>query len=67
MVKTLIVPGLFGSGEGHWQRHWLVDQPEAALVEQGDWNRPRLAAWRHVLEAEIGRHSSVDIVAHSLR
>ncbi|MEZ0000075.1 RBBP9/YdeN family alpha/beta hydrolase [Sinorhizobium fredii] len=66
MVKTLIVPGLFGSGEGHWQRHWLVDHPEAALVEQGDWNRPALAAWRSALEAEIERHPLVDIVAHSL-
>ncbi|ASY72559.1 esterase [Sinorhizobium fredii USDA 205] len=66
MVKTLIVPGLFGSGEGHWQRHWLVDHPEATLVEQGDWSRPALAAWRSALEAEIARHRAVDIVAHSL-
>ncbi|CCF00098.1 putative esterase of the alpha/beta hydrolase fold (plasmid) [Sinorhizobium fredii HH103] len=66
MVKTLIVPGLFGSGEGHWQRHWLDDHPEAVFVEQGDWNRPALAAWRSALEAEIERHPSVDIVAHSL-
>ncbi|WP_132074276.1 RBBP9/YdeN family alpha/beta hydrolase [Sinorhizobium americanum] len=66
MVKTLIVPGLFGSGEGHWQRHWLIDQPGATLVEQGDWNRPALAAWRSALETEIDRHPSVDIVAHSL-
>ncbi|ACP22865.1 putative esterase of the alpha/beta hydrolase fold (plasmid) [Sinorhizobium fredii NGR234] len=66
MVKTLILPGLFGSGEGHWQRYWLDDHPEAVLVEQGDWNRPALAAWRSALEAEIERHPSVDIVAHSL-
>ncbi len=66
MVKTLIVPGLCGSGEGHWQRHWLVDHPEAALVEQGDWNRPTLADWRGALEAEIDRYQSVDVVAHSL-
>ncbi|MCA1404028.1 serine hydrolase family protein [Ensifer sp. IC3342] len=66
MAKTLIVPGLFGSGEGHWQRHWLADHPTAAIVEQQDWNRPTLACWRAVLEAEIVRHEALDLVGHSL-
>ncbi|MBP1886104.1 RBBP9/YdeN family alpha/beta hydrolase [Sinorhizobium mexicanum] len=66
MAKTLIVPGLFGSGEGHWQRHWLADHLGAAIVEQEDWNRPTLARWRAALEAEIARHETVDLVAHSL-
>ncbi|MEY9200688.1 alpha/beta hydrolase [Sinorhizobium sp. CCBAU 05631] len=58
--------GFVRIGRGHWQRHWLIDQPGATLVEQGDWNRPALAAWRSALETEIDRHPSVDIVAHSL-
>ncbi|KRD59551.1 MULTISPECIES: alpha/beta hydrolase [Sinorhizobium/Ensifer group] len=66
MAKTLIIPGLFGSDEGHWQRHWLRDHPDAALVEQVDWNRPRLDDWRDALEREILRHGIVDLVAHSL-
>lgn len=66
MAKTMIIPGLFGSGEGHWQRHWLADHPEAALVEQRDWDRPTLADWRGALEQEILRHEAVDLVAHSL-
>lgn len=66
MGKTLIVPGLFGSGEGHWQRHWLADHPTAAIVEQQDWNRPAFARWRAALEAEIARHETVDLVGHSL-
>ncbi|MCZ4089261.1 RBBP9/YdeN family alpha/beta hydrolase [Sinorhizobium psoraleae] len=66
MAKTLIVPGLFGSGEGHWQRYWLADYPAAAMVEQQDWNHPRLARWQGALEAEILRYETVDLVAHSL-
>ena len=66
MAKTLIIPGLFGSDDGHWQRHWLRDHPDAVLVEQNDWNRPRLDAWRDALEREILRHGVVDLVAHSL-
>nr|WP_309486597.1 alpha/beta hydrolase [Sinorhizobium sp. 8-89] len=66
MAKTLIVPGLFGSGEGHWQRYWLADYPAAAIVEQQDWNHPTLARWHGALEAEILRYETVDLVAHSL-
>ncbi len=66
MAKTLIIPGLFGSGPGHWQRHWLDDHPQAVLVEQGDWDRPKLDSWRDRLEHEILRHGTVDLVAHSL-
>lgn len=66
MTKTLVIPGLFGSGKGHWQRHWLDDHPEAILVEQPDWNHPKLDVWRDTLEREILRHGVVDLVAHSL-
>ncbi|KOF13337.1 lipoprotein [Ensifer adhaerens] len=66
MAKTLIIPGLFGSGAGHWQRHWLDDQPRAALVEQDDWDHPVLERWREALEQAILRHGVVDVVAHSL-
>lgn len=67
MCTTLIVPGLNGSAEGHWQRHWLRDRPDARLVDQDNWNCPVLADWRARLEAAL---DSVDepayIVAHSL-
>lgn len=66
MAKTLIIPGLFGSGAGHWQQHWLDDHPGAALVAQDDWDHPILDQWRHALEQAILRHGVVDLVAHSL-
>jgi uncharacterized protein len=64
MEKILIVPGLFGSGEGHWQRCWLDDVPESHLVEQADWSRPCLDEWVERLEAELADGPAY-VVAHS--
>jgi len=50
MTKILIVPGLFGSDEGHWQHFWLDDVPQSRLVRQDDWNHARLDRWMERLE-----------------
>jgi predicted alpha/beta hydrolase family esterase len=64
MDKILIVPGLFGSGEGHWQRRWLADMEGSHLVEQEKWDRPCLDEWAERLEAELAQGPAF-IVAHS--
>lgn len=63
---TLIVPGLYGSGESHWQT-WIERQIDGARrVEQRDWNSARLDEWATVLAAEIAASTTpVWIVAHS--
>jgi len=66
MCTTLIVPGLNGSDEGHWQRHWLRDNPEATLVEQDDWQCPVLEDWIDRLETALAAVDKAYIVAHSL-
>ncbi|WP_152046729.1 alpha/beta hydrolase [Aureimonas psammosilenae] len=67
MTETLIVPGLNGSPEGHWQRHWVETDPGSDIVEQENWSRPILADWLHALEARIaGSEPGVILVAHSL-
>lgn len=67
MIDTLIVPGLNGSPEGHWQRHWADLDPRAELVEQESWATPRLTDWLHTLEARIeASEPGVILVAHSL-
>lgn len=66
MVATLIVPGLNGSAEGHWQRHWVRDQPSAAIVRQFSWSKPVLEDWLAALEAAIEEAGEVWLVAHSL-
>ncbi|MET0437433.1 MAG: alpha/beta hydrolase [Devosia sp.] len=63
---VLIVPGLNGSGEGHWQRYWLEDFEEAQLVEQVDWTNPEAARWQERLEEAVLANPGAIIVAHSL-
>jgi uncharacterized protein len=65
-VTTLIVPGLRGSGPGHWQDWWLRNDPNAVRVEQDDWHRPSFPAWSEPLIAAIDAHPYAWLVAHSL-
>jgi predicted alpha/beta hydrolase family esterase len=66
MIPTLILPGLNGSGDGHWQRFWLKDNAESRLVEQDDWKSPRVEAWTKRLEDVLVQAGPAYIVAHSL-
>ena len=66
MGKTLIVPGLNGSGPGHWQHWWLRNDRDAVLVEQDDWRRPCPEAWAARLRAAVEAHPGAMLVAHSL-
>ncbi|WP_375465751.1 RBBP9/YdeN family alpha/beta hydrolase [uncultured Methylobacterium sp.] len=63
----LIVPGLGGSGEGHWQTRWADRLATARVVEQDDWHAPEPAAWRaRVCEAVSASARPVILIAHSL-
>lgn len=44
-VRLLIVPGLHGSGEAHWQTWLQARYRGARRVEQADWSVPDLPAW----------------------
>jgi predicted alpha/beta hydrolase family esterase len=66
MIPTLILPGLNGSDEGHWQRFWLKDEARSRLVEQDDWQSPRIEAWMRRLEEVLAQVGPAYIVAHSL-
>ena len=66
MVATLIIPGLNGSAEGHWQRHWVRDHKAATIVRQSSWARPVLKDWLAALEVELERAGEAWLVAHSL-
>ena len=67
MPRYLIIPGLGNSGPAHWQSLWENSLPNAARVEQREWDRPLRDEWvatlqRHV-ENEAGR---VVLIGHSL-
>lgn len=65
-MARLIVPGLNGSGPGHWQRHWLASDRDARLVEQDDWSNPVLDLWLDRLEEALAEGPPPTVVAHSL-
>ncbi|WP_027487570.1 RBBP9/YdeN family alpha/beta hydrolase [Allorhizobium undicola] len=67
MFQTLILPGLNGSAEEHWQRIWAAERPGCKVVEQDNWTCPHLPTWKQRLEYELARtQSPVFILAHSL-
>ncbi len=66
MTPVLVLPGLFGSEDVHWQSAWLRDHPESRLVEQDNWDRPQLNVWLERLEAALEEAGEAYIVAHSL-
>lgn len=71
MATILIVPGLGGSGEEHWQSHWERRDPHCRRVEQRDWDAPVLEDWCSTLEhavvdAAAEQGAPVLLAAHSL-
>lgn len=66
-AKLLILPGIYNSGEGHWQTLWEGILPNAERVQQRDWNHPECAEWVVTLEQSIQEQSApVILIAHSL-
>lgn len=63
----LTVPGLGGSGEGHWQTRWEDRYPWFSRVDLGLWDNPDRNLWVERLDAAIRRATGpVILVAHSL-
>ena len=66
-APILIIPGLGGSGPGHWQSLWQARLPNTTRVEQVDWDKPDRAGWIATLDAAIAAAKQPPIlVAHSL-
>jgi uncharacterized protein len=67
MTPVLILPGLGGSGPGHWQSRWEALDPSYRRVAMPDWDRPQLETWVSKLATAVtaSREPPV-IVAHSL-
>lgn len=63
----LILPGLGGSGEDHWQARWAGRLATGRVVEQDDWHDPDPVAWRgRIVEAVSQATRPVVLIAHSL-
>jgi predicted alpha/beta hydrolase family esterase len=66
MADVLIIPGLGGSGEHHWQTHLERSNPGAKRVYQDDWDNPELPYWLDRVAAVVARTPGAVLVAHSL-
>jgi len=65
-ADLLIIPGLHGSGPDHWQSRWETKLPTMRRVEQVDFARPEVSAWRGRLIEEAERATRpIILVAHS--
>ncbi|ODR97882.1 hypothetical protein AUC68_10090 [Methyloceanibacter methanicus] len=66
MAKKLLIPGLGGSEQGHWQQWWLACDPAASIVAQHDWANPDASAWVDRLAAAVSENPDSILVGHSL-
>ena len=65
-MRTLIVPGLNGSGPGHWQTLW-AEKYCFERVEQRNWEKPDIDEWVSALNAVVTVcQERTILVAHSL-
>jgi uncharacterized protein len=65
-VPLIIVPGLGGSGEQHWQTHLERSFLDATRLHQDDWDRPDLTEWAGRLAIAVHAQPGAVLVAHSL-
>lgn len=66
MARRLIIPGLGGSEQGHWQQWWLTRDPDASIVEQDDWAHPKIVPWIDRLAAAVRDNPGAILAGHSL-
>jgi predicted alpha/beta hydrolase family esterase len=65
--RFLVVPGWGGSDGHHWQRLWAQADPRFEVVEQDDWDNPRVDDWIERLNRSVhGSDRPAVLVAHSL-
>lgn len=63
----LTVPGLGGSGPGHWQTLWEQTRGDTRRVELGMWSTPRRNPWVTKLDQAIRTaEAPIILAAHSL-
>jgi predicted alpha/beta hydrolase family esterase len=64
----LLIPGIDGSGAGHWQTSWTADRDRFRLLDLGSWQLPDREQWIKRLDEAIDREGKrpVILVAHSL-
>jgi predicted alpha/beta hydrolase family esterase len=66
-MHAIILPGIGGSGEGHWQSIWQRDDPAMTRIQPENWDSPVLSDWIEALDTSIRQaNGPVLLIAHSL-
>lgn len=67
MSEMIILPGIGGSGETHWQTHWERSGARTRRFQPMDWDRPELSDWIEALDSAVATAGKAPfLVAHSL-
>lgn len=71
MIGYVVVPGIDGSDDAHWQSRWEQTWGERAVrIEPDSWSVPELDDWVQAIERGVGllepRVDDIVLVAHSL-
>lgn len=66
MTKTLLIPGLDGSPDPHWQHWWALRDPDAIFVDLSRPQSPDPTLWELELAGTILQHPGAILVGHSL-
>ena len=66
-VSTLILPGIGGSGEAHWQTLWSRRDPSLLSFQPSSWDEPELDDWIAALDRAVASAARPPVlIAHSL-
>ncbi|HEY8608339.1 MAG TPA: alpha/beta fold hydrolase [Noviherbaspirillum sp.] len=66
-MRIITIPGIYGSGDAHWQSLWEKTDPSMVRFQPADWDRPLLADWISALEQKVREAPDPPVlVAHSL-
>lgn len=67
MTEIIMVPGINGSGPGHWQSLWAADDAHMRSFRPRDWDQPELEEWGWALDDAVATSNAPPVlVAHSL-
>src|SRR5258706_14252545 len=67
MTDFIILPGIGGSDERHWQTRWERANPRMRRFSPQSWDRPDLEDWMAALDAAVAEAAAPPVlVAHSL-
>lgn len=67
MSDIIILPGIGGSADEHWQTIWEGKDPRMRRFRPRDWDQPDIGDWLAALEREVADSAAPPlVVAHSL-